>query len=473
MKKVLIASVGGSPEPIVNAIVHAQPDFVYFLCSTGKVGSDETVEKVIVPGVQLAEAMFAIERVQSPHDLRDVVAACARIEADLEARFSGEVLDVAVNYTGGTRTMSAGLVSLAQRRGWAAEWTERPARPWSGLLTKVTLTAVTVFSSLELSCSPDINVIIGENGTGKTHLLKCMYALLRAREDGDPMVPVARRGDKLERVLMGRSRSWFAEEGDPSVIRIDCEHARFERSQRTDEPASWSVTPAAPFTARALYLPSREVLTMYPGFVAAYEKRELSLDETFYDLCKELSQRSLHEAAKELERVREDLEAIIGGKVRMEFDSFVVDTRRGTIPASMVAEGHRKLATLAYLIENGALTAESILFWDEPEANLNPRLITLVARVLRALARAGVQIFVATHDDLLARELSMAAEYKSEPGKEPLFFALHRASDDAPVEVESQSRWGDLQHNAIVAAYAAHYDHEQELFARASEEAQP
>ena len=45
MKKVLIASVGGSPEPIVNAIVQERPDFVYFLCSTGKSGSDEMVTK--------------------------------------------------------------------------------------------------------------------------------------------------------------------------------------------------------------------------------------------------------------------------------------------------------------------------------------------------------------------------------------------------------------------------------------------
>ena len=35
----------------------------------------------------------------------------------------------------------------------------------------------TVFNNLKLDFSPRINVIIGENGTGKTHLLKAAYCL--------------------------------------------------------------------------------------------------------------------------------------------------------------------------------------------------------------------------------------------------------------------------------------------------------
>ncbi|MBU0702219.1 hypothetical protein KKE26_13160 [bacterium] len=43
MSKVLILSVGGSCEPLVNAINEYQPDFVYFFCSSGHKGSDKTV----------------------------------------------------------------------------------------------------------------------------------------------------------------------------------------------------------------------------------------------------------------------------------------------------------------------------------------------------------------------------------------------------------------------------------------------
>jgi hypothetical protein len=211
---VLVASVGGSLELVVNAVVLQQPDFVYFLCSTGKGGSDTLIEK-IVPAAKLSEGAYAVERVQSPHDFPDVVAACGRIEADLGARFAGDELHVVANYTGGTRTMSAGLGALALRHGWLAEVTERPVRPWIGPISNVRISAVTVFADLELSCSEGLNVIIGENGTGKTHLLKRKEKWITLDEFCEHMnmnQDVGRK--KLEKLLQDRSLERVSATGD-------------------------------------------------------------------------------------------------------------------------------------------------------------------------------------------------------------------------------------------------------------------
>jgi predicted ATPase len=72
-----------------------------------------------------------------------------------------------------------------------------------------------------------------------------------------------------------------------------------------------------------------------------------------------------------------------------------------------LAEGYRKMAMLARLIANGTIQAQSYLFWDEPESNLNPRLIKLMAQVIHALCRSGVQMFIATHSLFLLRELEI------------------------------------------------------------------
>ena len=64
--------------------------------------------------------------------------------------------------------------------------------------------------------------------------------------------------------------------------------------------------------------------------------------------------------------------------------------------AHLVAEGLRKLASILYLILNGEINADTILFWDEPEANLNPALVKVVAKFIRVLQECGLQIFVAT-----------------------------------------------------------------------------
>jgi predicted ATPase len=62
---------------------------------------------------------------------------------------------------------------------------------------------------------------------------------------------------------------------------------------------------------------------------------------------------------------------------------------------------------VARLIANGSLDANSMLFWDEPEANLNPRLIRRLAPLLLDLAEAGVQVFIATHSLFLMRALEL------------------------------------------------------------------
>lgn len=49
---------------------------------------------------------------------------------------------------------------------------------------------------------------------------------------------------------------------------------------------------------------------------------------------------------------------------------------------NLVAEGLRKIALLWQLIKNGTLEKESVLFWDEPEANINPEYIPVLAELL-------------------------------------------------------------------------------------------
>ena len=46
-------------------------------------------------------------------------------------------------------------------------------------ITRVKLENFTVFESLDLEPSPGINVLVGANGTGKTHLMKVCYATRR------------------------------------------------------------------------------------------------------------------------------------------------------------------------------------------------------------------------------------------------------------------------------------------------------
>jgi hypothetical protein len=203
------------------------------------------------------------------------------------------------------------------------------------------------------------------------------------------------------------------------------------------------------------------VLSIYPGFLAAYQNRELAFDETYYDLCLALSASPLRgpkgETASELLR---PLGESLGVKVSLEGDHFYLLSKDdGRIEAHLAAEGFRKIATLMQLIANGSLTKDSVLFWDEPESGLNPRLIKVVADFLLRLAAHGVQVFIATHDYLLTNELSLNAEYRTPAADDaPIrFFAFNRG-EKGGVEVQSGETLAELHQNPIMEEFEALYD---------------
>jgi predicted ATPase len=100
----------------------------------------------------------------------------------------------------------------------------------------------------------------------------------------------------------------------------------------------------------------------------------------------------------------------------------------------LVAEGLRKLAMVARLIATGQLIDKGFLFWDEPEANLNPKVIKSVAKTILHLCRNGIQVFIATHSLFLMRELDILLQ-TNEFGDTPArFFGLHIRENGVEVQ---------------------------------------
>jgi len=46
------------------------------------------------------------------------------------------------------------------------------------VIKQISIKNLTVFPEAELKFGRNLNVIVGENGTGKTHLLKILYSVL-------------------------------------------------------------------------------------------------------------------------------------------------------------------------------------------------------------------------------------------------------------------------------------------------------
>lgn len=336
------------------------------------------------------------------------------------------------------------------------------------------------FGDVKIDLVPGVNVLLGANGTGKTFAAKALYAVmkglsgegslgatpreaLRAKlagvfrpDDGD----VRRLVSRVQGRATGRIRVEF---DDRSPVRLTI-------STKGSNPlSSLTLRRSEPtIEGPALFLPSREVLAMYEGFVAAYQQRELSFDETYYDTAVALSAAALRGRRPEIiGEVAERLEREMGGKVRLEGPRFYVRAAHGgRLEAHLVAEGLRKIASVVHLIANGALRKGGLLVWDEPEANLHPRLAEVVVDCLLALAQGGVQILLATHDYLVAEAISRASEYRDVLNTKTSvrFFQLVR-QDGGPVQTQLADTFADIPTNPLLEAFLEHHDREQRLLA--------
>jgi predicted ATPase len=126
------------------------------------------------------------------------------------------------------------------------------------------------------------------------------------------------------------------------------------------------------------------------------------------------------------------------------------------IEAHLLSEGMRKLASIVRLVANNELREKGVLFWDEPEANLNPQLAVVVANVLGRLASHGIQVFVSTHDYLVSESLGLLANRDDSP--ETRFFSFTREDTDEGVNVENTEHLDDLSTNLIREEFLRHYD---------------
>ncbi len=310
------------------------------------------------------------------------------------------------------------------------------------MLTTLHLKNVTIFPDTTFKFSNQLNILVGENGLGKTHVLKAAYSLLAvcaqgARQQDTPtktylQTAIANklqgvfkpdRIGRLARRQAGHTRSEVAATFHDSQYDL---HYTFHTSSKSEVvveklPTTWLDTPP-------VYLPPRELLTIAPGFVSLYETTHLPFEETWRDTALLLGAPLVKGARTE--RVRtliKPLEEAMEGKVELDnAGRFYLKTATGRMEMPLVAEGIRKLAMLAQLIANGSLLDTGYLFWDEPEANLNPTFVKLVARAILEMSQNGIQVFLATHSLFLLREITILLQQEAFSNVDTRCFGLHK-----------------------------------------------
>lgn len=293
---------------------------------------------------------------------------------------------------------------------------------------------------LDLQFGDGINILIGENGMGKTTLLKMIYAALQYSIENQTS------GKELIHFFSNNLRD-FSQMKYPGKEKDTCYYEisdgqHFFKDYLTKKNGIVSEGWKG-LNIQSVFIPTTEMLSHSKGFLAMNQKYNMPFDETQIDIIVNASLPETKKVSQSCEIILKEISDVINGKVVQEDDTFYIVKNDGRkIDFSLEAEGMRKLGLLWKLIRNGLLEKNSVLLWDEPEANLNPELYPLVANILLALQKNGVQIFLATHSYNFAKYLEIRRTekehvlihnlYRNDLGKEIMSVSAYKMEDLEP-----------------------------------------
>lgn len=354
----------------------------------------------------------------------------------------------------------------------------------------------TAFADLSIEFSPGINIVIGENGTGKTQLLKAIFALCGPETHGEsaseqlarklcrlylPLIDqvgeLRRAGDRTEAMLRA---SDALDRGITVKFAGNATKVKVSADDRLD-------------LAPAVFIPTKEVLSLVRG-LTSHRPHQPTIERIFDDAYLDLANRLRTEDDGSLQKKTQNnprffnivpkLTNLIGGHYLLKDGGFCFQAgtyedhqgqsttdeelapqafkdsklrfvRRAAplMSSSMTAEGFRKIGVLQRLLSNGSLNpgASGPLLWDEPESNLNPKLMKDLVQALLELARNGQQVILATHDYVLLKWFDLLMDKGK--GDQVRFHVLSRDPDTSQVHRDSMDDYRAIEPNAIADTF--------------------
>lgn len=330
-------------------------------------------------------------------------------------------------------------------------------------LTKINIENFTIFEDITIPFSKGLNILVGENGMGKTHVMKLAYAACQSRKHDvsfSQKTTMLFRPDQsgigrlVNRNKNGENTARVLVESDIAQIGMSFSTKTKKWDAEVKSEEKWEKQMSG---TTSVFIPAKEILSNAWNLDAAVKMGNVEFDDTYLDIIAaakiDISTDVDSVARKKYLKI---LQKISNGKVTVQDDRFYLKPgTQAKLEFNLVAEGIRKIALLWQLIKNGTLEKGSVLFWDEPEANINPKYIPVLAELLIMLESEGVQIFVSTHDYFLSKYI----EVKRSKESEVQYISLYK-DDEEKVQCETATEFELLEHNAIMDTFRQLYREE-------------
>ena len=172
----------------------------------------------------------------------------------------------------------------------------------------------TLFKKNSFEFSKGINIFIGENGTGKSQILKLLYSIININNENrrfevsivNELEEVFRPTDKKISKLISFGEKKSSINMDLSIYKIG-----FNFTKDSKYEVNRDNIPQKFYKKEALFIPAKEILSHFKGFIGTYSRREIAFDKTTSDLAIGLdtpllkNQQLIEEKNRELEKILE------------------------------------------------------------------------------------------------------------------------------------------------------------------------
>ncbi|MDI6780821.1 MAG: AAA family ATPase [bacterium] len=327
------------------------------------------------------------------------------------------------------------------------------------IIEGIKLENFTVFEDIDIDFCKGVNIFLGENGTGKTHLLKMLYYMC-SYQYGEVMpfsTPFPWELFIGLRKIKGQSKDILSthDKAIPYSVNIKVDNISFNYDHSvfclSADKANWKP---------AVFIPTKEMLSHSKGLLALKKKGDVLFDKTLTDIVAKAALDESKSISQLSQKLLNNLSGIIDGKVVYEEDTFYIVKNNGQkIEFSIEAEGLRKFGLLWKLIRNGLIENGTVLFWDLPEESIRPKLIPNIAEMLLELQRNDVQIFLTTHDYNLAKYFEIKQKqgdnvvyhslFKTKNGVQHAKAVTYRDIANNPIEEADEKLYNDILHSVF------------------------
>ena len=272
------------------------------------------------------------------------------------------------------------------------------------------------FKNAKFDNFANVNLFVGDNDTGKTTILKFLYCISHELKN---IINTNIRNCSVYQYInnlytfnnfqfdsSNKLKKLYLYDENSIHFNASISNSKNEIINSSDNINDYN------YDYKPLFIPAKEILSIMNAVIYLKNQNiESGFDDSYTDIIYEiLAIKNIDE--KELLNVFKNKYDFYNGNIQIDQNTNSVNYYKndGNIyNINITSEGIKKLGIFEVLHNTGNLTKKSILFIDEPENSLDPKMLREFMRFLVDISKEGVQIFMASCDSSVLNQLTHIA----------------------------------------------------------------